>query len=186
MKAIHAGRRVTASCLSRSAAPAKSALRRSPEPGVVREAAFVTPILASSRSNCSAGVSRRRVNPTACSSRQKSLRGFAKCAPAAADTRPGLIPQNSTRRSGPRTSGIADSGCFGLGELVRVTGVEKLLEAPAERLAFDDRHVPRARLEPEHTHGHVPAPVAPRVALRFAERTQPHDPTLRRTPDGSC
>jgi hypothetical protein len=41
-----------------------------------------------------------------------------------------LIPQNSTRRPCARTSGIADSGCFGLGELVRVTRVEELLEAP--------------------------------------------------------
>ena len=49
------------------------------------------------------------------------MRGFAKWASAAADTRPGLIPQKSTRRPGARTSGIGDSGCFGLGELVRVT-----------------------------------------------------------------
>ena len=35
------------------------------------------------------------MNPAAWSSRQKSLRGFAKCAAAAAETRPGLIPQNT-------------------------------------------------------------------------------------------
>jgi hypothetical protein len=35
--------------------------------------------------------------------------------------------------------------------------------------------------------GRIQAAVAPRVALRLAEGTQPsHDPTLRRTPDGSC
>ena len=36
-------------------APAKSAARRSPEPGVVRWAAFVTPIPSASSSNCSVG-----------------------------------------------------------------------------------------------------------------------------------
>ena len=39
------------------------------------------------------------MNPAACSRRQKSLRGFAKCAPAAADTRPGLIPQSIIDRA---------------------------------------------------------------------------------------
>jgi hypothetical protein len=48
-----------------------------------------------------------------------------------------LIPQKSTRRPGARTSGIADSGCFGLGELERVTGVEELLETHSERFAFE-------------------------------------------------
>jgi hypothetical protein len=33
-------------------------------------------------------------------------------------------------------SGTADSGCFGLCELVRVTGVEELLEPHAQRFAF--------------------------------------------------
>jgi hypothetical protein len=47
------------------------------------------------------------VKPAACRSRQKSLRGFAKWAFAAADTRPGLIPQKTTRSPGPRTSGTA-------------------------------------------------------------------------------
>src|SRR5205807_2628559 len=86
-------------------------------------------------SNCSTGVSSRFVKPAARSSRQKSLRGLAKWAPAAAETRPGLIPQKTTRRPGPRTSGIADSGCFGLCDLLWVTRVEELLEtAPVVEL----------------------------------------------------
>ena len=47
------------------------------------------------------------MNPASWSSRQKSFRGLAKCAAAAADTRPGLIPQKTTARSGARTSGTA-------------------------------------------------------------------------------
>jgi hypothetical protein len=47
------------------------------------------------------------VKPVSCSRRQKSLRGLAKCAPAAAETRPGLIPQKTTSRPGARTSGTA-------------------------------------------------------------------------------
>ena len=58
----------------------KSAARRSPEPGVVRRAAFVMPIPSPRSSRCSAGASSRGVRPDAWSSRQKSLRGFAKCA----------------------------------------------------------------------------------------------------------
>ena len=83
---------------------------------------------------------------------------------------------------------MADSGCFGLGELLRVTRVEELLEAAPQRLAFDDQRVPWvARLEREHVNGRIEASVAPRIALRFAEGTQPsHGHTLRRTPDGSC
>ncbi len=105
--ASHTGSKSIASRSNRSALPAKSAPRRSDEPGVVRCAALVTPTPSSSASHCSAGVNSRRVKPASCSSRQKSLRGFAKCARAAAETRPGLIPQNSTRRCLPRTSGIA-------------------------------------------------------------------------------
>ena len=78
--AIARGRSSRARRSSRSAEPAKSARRRSPEPGVVRYAAFVTPTPSSSSANCSLGSNRRGVKPAACSSRQKSLRGFAKCA----------------------------------------------------------------------------------------------------------
>jgi hypothetical protein len=52
------------------------------------------------------------VKPAACRSRQKSLRGLAKWALAAAETRPGLIPQKTAVSPGPRTSGTSDSGCF--------------------------------------------------------------------------
>src|SRR5919204_757903 len=89
----------------RSAEPAKSPRRRSPEPFVVRYAAFVKPIPSSSNASCSCGAYNRDVNPAACNRRQKSLRGFAKCAPAAADTRPGLMPQKTTHRFGARMSG---------------------------------------------------------------------------------
>src|SRR5262249_23290685 len=172
----------------RSAAPAKSARRRSPDPGVVRAAAFVTPTRYAGSSNCSDGSSTRGVKPAAWRRRQKSLRGFAKWAWAAAETRPGLIPQKSTRRSGPKTSGIADPGCFGLGELVRVTRIEIFLEAAPQCLALDRQHVTRpARLELDDLDGWLPAAVAARVALRFAQTTQPsHCRRVRRTPDGSC
>src|SRR6185437_2472454 len=122
------------------------------------------------RSNCCSGSSSTGVKPAACRSRQKSLRGFAKCAWAAADTRPGLIPQKSTRRSGARTSGIADSGCFGLAELDGVTCFEELLEANAQRLAFERELAACAPgLEPHDPDGVLPAAVAPGVTLSLAE-----------------
>jgi len=102
--------RSRAICSKRDAASAKSARRRSPDPGVVRYAAFVRPMRASSTANCSFGAYDRDVNPAACSRRQKSFRGFAKCAPAAADTRPGLMPQKITRSPGASTSGTALRG----------------------------------------------------------------------------
>jgi hypothetical protein len=108
---IQAGVSSRASRSSRAAESAKSPRRRSPEPGVVRYAAFVIPMPSASTSNCSRGSYRREVKPAACSSRQKSLRGFAKCAPAAAETRPGLIPQKTQRRPGASTSGTALSSC---------------------------------------------------------------------------
>src|SRR6266480_50071 len=168
------GRSSDASRSRRDAESAKSARRSSPEPFVVRSAAFVRPIPYRSTSNCSLGSRSRGVKPASWSNRQKSLRGFAKCARAAADTRPGLMPQKTTRRSGARTSGTADSGGFWLDELVRVTCVEILLEAATESLAFDSQHVARdTRLEPQHLDGRLPASVAARVALRFAQTTQP-------------
>src|SRR5215216_1823166 len=57
--------------------------------------------------NCSSGSKRRLVKPASCRSRQKSFRGFAKCAPSAADTRPGLMPQNTTASPGASTSGTS-------------------------------------------------------------------------------
>src|SRR5690242_14941486 len=141
-----------------------------------------------SSSNCSAGVSSRCVKPAAWSRRQKSFRGFAKCACAAAETRPGLMPQKSTRSPGARTSGTADSGCFGLGELAGVTRLEIFLEAATKSLAFDREHVTRdARLDRHDVDRRFPAAVAARITLRFAQTTQPpHWQRVRRTPDGSC
>ena len=100
--AMTSGRIVRAISSSRSAAPAKSALRRSPEPRVVRPAAFVSPRPSGSSSAASSGSSRRGVKPAACSSRQKSFRGFANGAFARALQCPGLIPQKTMRDSGPR------------------------------------------------------------------------------------
>src|SRR6266550_8784578 len=94
--------------LSRSrCARSKSARRRSPEPRVVREAALVIPSPSSRSANCSSGSKRRGVKPASWSSRQKSLRGLAKCAAWAAETRPGLIPQKTQVNPGARTSGTA-------------------------------------------------------------------------------
>src|SRR5439155_6023320 len=135
-KPIHLGFNCSAMRSSRSADPSKSARRRSPEPGVVRHAAWVRPIPSFRTSYWSSGEYSRDVNLAACRSRQKSLRVFAKCAPAAAETRPGLMPQKTTRRPGARTSGTAELGCFGLGERFGVTRVERFLEAAPERLAF--------------------------------------------------
>src|SRR5262245_17987704 len=118
----------------------------------------------------------RGVKPAACKSLQKSFRGFAKCAFAAAETRPGLIPQKSTRRSGASTSGIADSGCFDFWfcALGRVTRFEQLLEAEAKSLAFERPLSAGApRLERYDANGLVPTAVAPRITLSFAERPQP-------------
>src|SRR5207248_182781 len=85
-----------------------SRLRPQPAaPGVVRNAAFVIPNPSSSSENCSCGSSRRGVKPASWSSCQKSLRGFAKCAACAADTRPGLIPQKTQANPGPSTSGTS-------------------------------------------------------------------------------
>src|SRR6185503_20661826 len=94
---------------NRSAEPAKSPRRRSPLPFVVRLAAFVSPKPRSSISHCSSGTRRRGVRSASARSRQKSLRGLAKWAPAAAERKPGLIPQKTTRRPGARTSGTSDS-----------------------------------------------------------------------------
>src|SRR5919204_861679 len=122
---------------SRCAEPAKSTRRRSPDPRVVRLAAFVNPIPKSANVNCSCDAKSHGVKPESWRSLQKSLRGFAKCAPAAAEMRPGLIPQKITRSPGARTSGTADSGCF-FGESLRVTGVKCLFEPPTQRLALQE------------------------------------------------
>ncbi len=108
---VATGASVRAISSSRSAAPAKSDLRRSPEPRVVRRAAFVRPTPYRVSSAASWGSRRRGVNPAACRRRQKSFLGLAKGAPAAALTRPGLMPQKTTRTPGARTSGTALSSC---------------------------------------------------------------------------
>ena len=107
--AMTSGRTSRAIASSRSREPAKSAARRSPDPRVVRFAAFVRPMPYAGSCRNSRGSSRRGVNPAACRSRQKSFRGLANGAPAAALTRPGLIPQKTTRRPSARTSGTAES-----------------------------------------------------------------------------
>ena len=61
----------------------------------------MTPIPELEQLELLARVESRGVNPAACRSRQKSLRGFAKCAAASADTRPGLMPQKTTVETGP-------------------------------------------------------------------------------------
>jgi hypothetical protein len=108
-KAMTPGRTSRAIASKRSREPAKSAARRSPDPRVVRFAAFVSPMPSAESCLNSCGSSRRGVNPAACRSRQKSFRGLANGAPAAALTRPGLIPQKTTRSPGARTSGTAES-----------------------------------------------------------------------------
>lgn len=66
---------------------------------------------------------------------------------------------------------MADSGCFGLCELERVTGVEELLETHPERFAFERQFgTCAARLEPHDPDRVVPAAVTPGVALSLAER----------------
>src|SRR5262249_54159039 len=145
---------------SRSAAPAKSLFRRSPEPGVVRNAAFVAPQPYWSSENCSDGSSTRGVKLAACRSRQKSLRGFAKWACAAADPRPGLMPQKITESPGAKTSGTA-LALGGFDGLVGVTGVDPRLELRPQRLARHGRRVRRAPipLRPNDPHGPLPAAV---------------------------
>jgi hypothetical protein len=73
------------------------------------------------------------VKPAAWSSRQKSLRGLAKWALAAAETRPGLIPQKIAVRPRARTSGTSEavSGLRGF----RFPGVQLVFEQGAEQLA---------------------------------------------------
>ena len=63
---------------SRSSDRAKSQRRRSPEPGVVREAAFVRPIAEVGEAELLTGSISRGVKPASWRSRQKSFRGFAK------------------------------------------------------------------------------------------------------------
>jgi len=84
------------------------------------------------------------------------------------------MPQKITRRSGARTSGTAELGGFGLGERFGVTRIESFLETPPQNLPFEQDTVARAAWrKADDPYGLVPAAVAPRVTLGFAERTQP-------------
>jgi organic hydroperoxide reductase OsmC/OhrA len=134
-----------------------------------------------STSNCSLGSYSRDVKRAACSSRQKSLRGFAKCARAASETRPGLIPQKTTRRPGARTSGTALGG-FGLWD---EPFVEPLLEATPEIFAGHARTVAgAARLELDRLDGRIVVAVQTDVALGFRQRAESPHETQRRTRSG--
>src|SRR5205807_644875 len=164
----------------------KSERRRSPEPLVVRAAAFVSPIPNRSVSNCSSGRSSLGVRPASASNRQKSFRGLAKCAPASADTKPGLIPQKTTRRRGASTSGTS-LGAARPELRPRRTGpppTERLRPAPLLTADRDPgtQTVPRIQLhDPDHG---VARAVAAEVALLLAQRPQPsHDRSLRSPPD---
>src|SRR5581483_10424912 len=189
-----------------------------------------------SSENCSCGSYRREVKPAACSSRQKSLRGFAKWARAAAETRPGLIPQKTTRKPGASTSGTAlgvlsatdmsprgairspkgvrrpplgtvraearrvCAGFVSRGaralcgldgvplrlELLARARVDPRFEVTPQVLAGDGRGEARpARLELDDGDCRIPPAVAPRVALRLGQRSQPpHGRSLRVGPDG--
>jgi hypothetical protein len=65
---------------------------------------------------------------------------------------------------------MADSGCFGLGELGGVTRFEELLEADPQGLAFDPELAARtARLESHDPDGLVPTAVAPGITFGLAE-----------------
>src|SRR5262245_50889850 len=96
------------------------------------------------------------------------------------------MPQKTTRRPGPRTSGTADSGGFGLGERLGVTRVEELLESRAERFAVVRELRARPPFEPDHADGLFPASIQPDVTLGLAESAETsHEQTVRRGPDGS-
>ena len=77
-----------------------SAPRRSPEPRVVRYAAFVSPIAEFEQVVLLGRVEQPRREPASASSRQKSLRGFAKCAPAAAERAAGVDPAEDEPEAG--------------------------------------------------------------------------------------
>jgi hypothetical protein len=125
------------------------------------------PIPSCKTSSCSEGSYSRDVKRAAWSSRQKSLRGFAKCAFAAADARPGLMPQKTTRRFGARTSGTSlRSFGFGGGQPL----VEALLERATQVFAADRLAVAGTTgLEPDDLDGRIVVAVAPGIALGFRQ-----------------
>ena len=109
------------------------------------------------------------MKPAAWSKRQKSLRGLAKWAFAAAEKRPGLIPQKIAFSPGARTSGTSESGSFGFSR------VQFVFEQGPEQLAGDGRLVPGAPwLDADDLHAVLsPPPVAAGVALGLAQLSEP-------------
>src|SRR5919107_1427111 len=98
--------RVAAALAARRPPPARSSSGpRSAAPAVARSTRLVMPRPMASSSSSSSGASWRGVSPPRCSAFQKRFPGRAKWWPTAADHSPGLMPQNSTRRPGPSTSG---------------------------------------------------------------------------------
>ena len=184
---------------SRSAAPAKSpraqVARARRRPRAPRSSARSP---TSSTSNCSAGRASRGVNPASWSSRQKSFRGFAKCAAAAAETRPGLIPQKTTpdpargrpgRRSRRRSPRDLSAGAS---TPLRPPGARPdrrpalLLEELDELLSEQ----PAARTLglglPDHGDGRLTVAVQACVALGLAQGPEPrHARNVASGPDGA-
>ena len=94
------GRCSATSARSRTPPATSSAGVSSSARAVARATMFVMPSPSAGSSPCSAGRSSRGVNPAPCSAGQNRLPGRAKWCPVAALTRPGLMPQNSTRSGG--------------------------------------------------------------------------------------
>ena len=99
--ATYRGRRRDTSSASRAPPACSSARLSSAAWAVARATRFVMPSPYPASSCCSLGASRRGVKPEPCSAGQNRLPGRAKCQPVAAEYRPGLIPQNSTRNGSP-------------------------------------------------------------------------------------
>src|SRR5206468_9400896 len=96
------------------------------------------------------------------------------CAAAAAEKRPGLIPQKTTCRPGRRTSGTAEGALRGgFGRSLGVTVVDPRLEQLAKRLPAQRRETRHPDLRPDDAHGVVATAVDPRVALLLRETPQP-------------
>ena len=70
------------------------------------------------------------VMPASASSRQKSLRGFAKWAPAAAERRPGLMPQKTQVEIRPED--VGDGGVHGPGGYVEPVGSSSVTTGAGE------------------------------------------------------
>src|SRR6185312_12474066 len=102
--ATHLGRCRSALTASPVTPATSSAGVSSSARAVARLLRLVIPSPCASSSARSHGRSSRSVKPAPCRAGQKRLPRRAKCSPTAAEYRPGLKPQNSTRRPGPITS----------------------------------------------------------------------------------